>query len=167
MRAGGNMRLNLRTHCFTLLLVQFISQYSVASQTSRLVTIEERGSKADRVLHARVASAKSEKFTNEYGDQLIVTRYKLDVKESLKGQNGSQLEMMMEGGTFNDLTLSVSDLPTVVPGEELVLFLTQTRDGLVPTMRGLGVLKIDPATKLIKNSSLDLSMIRQKIKSQR
>ena len=57
----------------------------------------------------------------------IVTRVVLRVLQALKGAPGPQLELELLGGTVGDRTLTISDMPTFVVGEQAFLFLAPGR----------------------------------------
>jgi len=67
----------------------------------------------------------------------------------------------LEGGTLGGLTLRVSSLPELKPGERAVFFLDSLTTGShVPHGRGLGILKLD-GTNHVQGSSLSLEDIRR------
>jgi hypothetical protein len=123
--------------------------------------ISERVRGAERVVVASVSDVSASFAANEYGDQLIVSQVSLAVEESLKGQHTSSMVVEVEGGTVGDLTLEVSSLPRMTPGERAVFFVTTNRHGkFVPHLRGLGILKLDGQNR-VRGSALDLAAIRQ------
>ena len=98
---------------------------------------------------------------NTFGDRLIVSRVLLNVEETLKGTpSNSPVWMEMEGGTLDGMTLRVSDLPELQPGERAVFFLDQGENGIsTPHLRGQGILKLDN-DDVVRGSSLRLDAIR-------
>jgi hypothetical protein len=103
-----------------------------------------RAKGAEKVVVATVGDVHASFTRNKYGDQLIVSRVTLNVVETLKGAKASALALDVEGGTVGDLTLRVSDMPELEPGERAVFFLERSApDVYVPHPRGLGVLKLD------------------------
>jgi hypothetical protein len=123
--------------------------------------VNERVRGAERVVVASVSDVTGAFATNEFGDQLIVSQVSLVVEESLKGKPTPALVLEVEGGTVGDLTLEVSSLPRMTPGERAVFFVTTNKHGKqVPHLRGLGILKLDSQNR-VKGSSLDLETIRR------
>jgi hypothetical protein len=129
-------------------------------------TIEERAAGSQKVIHAKVVGVQSYKTTNSYGDQLIMSRLKLNVLETLKGADHHETEMVMEGGTVDGLTMKNSSLPAVsdLQGSELVLFLVDSKEGLAPYHAGIGIVPLDSVTKKVPKTNLDLETIRKKVK---
>ena len=124
-------------------------------------SIAERVRGAERVVVGSVTDVSASFTSNEHGDQLIVSQVTLQVEESLKGEPTALLVVDVEGGTVGDLTLQVSSLPRMTPGERAVFFVTTNKKGkVVPHLRGHGILKLDPQDR-VKGSSLDLATIRE------
>ena len=127
---------------------------------------------ADRVVVATVTRVDPVFQSNEFGDRLIVSRTHLHVDSVLKngGKPGSDLEdvvLEVEGGTIGDLTLTVSDLPSLERGERAVVFLRQNgRGALVPHGRGEGILKLNSSDR-VNGSSVTLSAIRSAVEAAR
>ena len=142
----------------------------VAAETSQpdLSTLT-RGAK--RVVVATVIGVEPVFQSNEFGDQLIVSRTHLRVDEVLKpGQPSGESEtvvMELEGGTIGDLTLTVSDLPILARGERAVIFLQEnSRGAVVPHERGHGILELD-ASDHVKGTGLTLAAVRRAIATAR
>jgi hypothetical protein len=116
------------------------------------VDVRSRAQGAERVVVAAIENVYATYDRNEFGDDLIVSRAWIRVREVMKGAGmyvGQGLEMEVEGGTIGDVTLSVSDMPSVEAGEEAVLFLRRDRRGrVIPHLRGLGILKLDNAGRV-------------------
>jgi hypothetical protein len=130
--------------------------------SQRPVDIPERFRGADHAVVAHVARAASRFDRNKWGDQLIVTRLQLQVDEVLKGAPAALVELDVEGGTVGDLTLEVSDMPTLRTGDRGVFFLKKSADtgAFLPHLRGQGILRLDD-TDRVPGSSLTLDTIRQ------
>lgn len=156
---GRPVSMNVVMGIFAFLAVPMIG---FASQERSDVTIEQRVEGSDVVIHGKVKDKQFEKRRNEYGDELIVTHVNLEVQESLKGTPSSNVDMVVEGGTYNGMTLKVSDQPELATGEEVVAFLNKTDGGYRPNRRGFGILRFTPGTQQVRNSSLNLDMIREK-----
>jgi hypothetical protein len=116
------------------------------------VDVQTRARGAESVVLASIESVYATYDRNQSGDDLIVSRAWIRVREVMKGAGvavGQALEMEVEGGTVGDVTLRVSDMPTVQTGEDAVFFLTRDRRGrVVPYLRGLGILKLDDAGRV-------------------
>jgi hypothetical protein len=124
------------------------------------VTIQERARGAERVVVASIGDIRAAYETNTYGDELIVSHASLRLEEVIKG-NSDKATVAVTGGTVNGITLRVSSLPTLTPGERAVFFLDRRADGeYVPHLQGQGILKLD-ATNHVKGSSLSLEDIRR------
>lgn len=123
---------------------------------------------ADRVVVATVTDVDPVFQSNEFGDRLIVSRTHLRVDSVLKNGNGpgsdlQSIVMELEGGTIGDLTLTVSDLPSLERGERAVVFLRQNSRGvLAPHGRGHGILKLDSSDR-VEGSTLTLAEIRNAV----
>jgi hypothetical protein len=125
---------------------------------------------AERVVVATVTRVDPVFQTNEFGDELIVSRTHLRVEAVLKNNRGTSsdpLVIELEGGTIGDLKLEVSDLPSLARGERVVVFLRQNSRGAnVPHGRGQGILKLDSADR-VRGTQLTLSAIRQAVERAR
>jgi hypothetical protein len=138
---------------------------SVHGADQRPVTIEDRTVGAERVLLASVDSVTSDYETNEFGDRLIVSHARLKVEEAIKGAP-DPITLDYEGGTVDGITLHVSTLPVLQPGERAVFFVTRgARGEFKPHLRGQGILKLDEQNH-VPNSSLTLDDIRRMAHSQ-
>lgn len=109
------------------------------------VGLAERIRGAERVVVGVVLQVDPILQTNEFGDELIVSRTAVQIKETLRGRDDANvIEVDIEGGTFGELTLSVSDVEPVEPGERAVFLLNQGAAGaFVPHLQELGILRLD------------------------
>lgn len=115
---------------------------------------------AERAVVARVMRVDPYVKKNQFGDVLIMSHVQMAVEETLKGTQASTVPMEVEGGTMNGLTLNVSDMPSLKPGDRAVVMLTRGRSGEnLPYQRGAGVLELD-AQDHVKNSDLWLDDVR-------
>jgi hypothetical protein len=131
------------------------------AQDAPAVPLVERARGADRVVVGRVQAVNPVWQVNEFGDRLIVSMIRVAVSETLKGQAQAVLDVEVDGGTIDGLTLRVSDLTSFVPGERAVFYLVRSgRGALVPHLRGLGLLKLDGSDR-VPGSSLTLDIIRR------
>jgi hypothetical protein len=136
------------------------AQLSTRAQDA-LAPLAERARAAERVVVGRVTSVNPAWSTNESGDRLIVSNVSVAVDETLRGPTLPSVDVEVEGGTIGDLTLNVSDLEPVAPGERAVFYLARnTRGVFVPHMRGQGLLKLDRSER-VRNSAVTLADIRR------
>jgi hypothetical protein len=77
--------------------------------------------KSDRIARGRVRSLICKAGTNEFGDQLIYTDVYIGVTDTLKGDR-SDFVLTVEGGTLDEISLTVSDAPVFKVGEEVIVF---------------------------------------------
>jgi hypothetical protein len=145
----------------TLAACVIASAAVLAASNGRIATLDERIAGAQKVVVASARSVDAGWRENTYGDRLIVSRVLLDVEETLKGAaSNGPIWMELEGGTLDGVTLRVSDLPDLQPGERAVFFLDQGDSGFsMPHLRGQGILKLDK-DNLVTGSSLRLDAIR-------
>ena len=127
--------------------------------------VPTRARGAGRIVVAFVADVRARFAANRFGDQLIVSTVVLDVAETLKGAAAGRLEVEIEGGTVGDLTLKVSDLPSLAAGERAVFFLETGNGGaLLPHDRGRGILKLSQEDR-VENSAVTLADLRQQVRA--
>jgi hypothetical protein len=126
-------------------------------------TVAERAKGAGRVVVAEVLDVQSRFATNQFGDQLIVSEVVLSVVETLKGPAAATATVTVEGGTVGDLTLTVSDLPSLKSGDRAIFFLDALASGaLIPHDRGKGILRVSKAGT-IEGSSVTLDNVRGQV----
>jgi hypothetical protein len=125
-----------------------------------------RGS--ERVVVANVVAVQPYWRTTKWGDRLIVTRTWVRPTETLKGAPAAaDVPVDIEGGTIQNLTLHVSDLPTVAKGDRAVFLLRREADGrFTPSGRGAGVLKLTPNGQ-VAGTSLRLEDVRRAVAASR
>ena len=106
--------------------------------------LQQRFQGAQRAVVARVAAVQARWDRNEWGDQLIVSRMTVDVEETLKGFSRKRLEVDVEGGTLDGLTLHVSHQVELAPGDRAIFILNETTTGVhTPHRKGLGLMRLD------------------------
>jgi hypothetical protein len=136
---------------------------SLSADIAPPTDLPSRARGAARIVVARVTDVRAQFASNQFGDQLIVSTAVLEVAETLKGAPASVLQMEFEGGTVGDLTLKVSDLPSLAPGERAVFFLdASTGAGFQPHDRGRGILKLSSDDE-VENTSMTLANVRQQV----
>ena len=157
-------RSNATSAVSVLLLLVATSATTGASRRQR-VAVGERARGARQVVVAAVSGVESRFDRNQFGDQLIISRVRLRVDESLKGAAPSELVMDVEGGTIGTLTLSVSDLPALRAGERGVFFLEPGSGGVLrPHRRGLGILRLSAGDQVLEEN-LRLSDLRAQVRA--
>ena len=125
----------------------------------------ERARGAEQVIIGRVSAVTPVWRDNDFGDRLITSIVRVTVDETLKGAHRQTVDVEIEGGTIDGVTLRVSDLDTFAPGDRAVFFLKENRRGvLVPHLRGLGLQKIDAAGR-IRGSSVTLDQVRRDVRA--
>jgi hypothetical protein len=135
-----------------LLLAFSLSGSSVQASQSLPISIKERITRSDLVVHGIVRHLDARMEASSVGDRRIITRATVEVRTVIKGTHSDQyLEVDIVGGTLNGITLQSSAMPTMpVENEEVVLMVNQKPDGVgVLSMRGLGYFKIDPTSKQV------------------
>jgi hypothetical protein len=136
------------------------AQLSMLAQDTS-VSLADRARGAESVVVGRVTAVNPVWRTNEFGDRLIVSVVNVAVDETLRGSALPNVDVEVEGGTIGDLTLHVSDLEPVVPGDRAVFYLTRNvRGALVPHRRGQGLLKLDRSDR-VRGSGVTLAEIRR------
>jgi hypothetical protein len=126
--------------------------------------IPSRARGAGRIVVGRVIDVRAEFASNEYGDQLIVSTAQVEVDETLKGAAAQVVDVEYEGGTVGDLTLKVSDLPSLETGERAVFFLEAGRGvRFRPHDRGRGILKLSERDE-VQATSMTLSEVRRQVR---
>jgi hypothetical protein len=138
---------------------------AVLAAADRSTEITDRAKGAHAVVVATVSDVRSRFGTNAFGDQLIVSDLLVEVSETWKGSSPMLTTITVEGGQVGDLTLRVSDLPAMRPGDRVAFFLERTSAGaLVPHGRGRGMLKLDAADR-VAGTELTLSELRKLVEA--
>ena len=150
-----------RRFFITLAFVAVTGCGSVFAAGGPPIDIRERAQGAGKVVVATATTVTPVWRTNSYGDQLSVSLVGLQVEETMKGEPANFVTLDLEGGTIGDITLHVSSLPSLKPGERAVFFLDETGSGShVPHLKGLGILKLETNNQ-VRGSSLRLDDIRR------
>jgi hypothetical protein len=135
----------------------------LAAQGGSPLPFAERARGADRVVVGRVASVAPSWQVNAFGDRLIVSTLRVNVDESLKGPASASVDVEVEGGTINGLTLHVSDQVPFVPGDRAVFFVRRTPRGtFAPHLRGQSLMKLD-ASNRVQGTSVTLNDLRREL----
>lgn len=96
----------------------------VGSSTVVPLSLSDLTARADRIFHGTCVGVRSELVAGD-----IVTRLTFAVDEGLKGTVGDTLALRLPGGELDGVRDEVSGMPSFVPGDEVVLFVTEV-DGL-------------------------------------
>lgn len=138
---------------------------SVSALAEPPADFAQRFQGAQRAVVGKIASVQPRWERNQWGDQLIVSRMTVDVEETLKGFAAKRLEVDVEGGTLDGLTLHVSHQPELVPGDRAVLILNESTPGVqTPHRKGLGLLRLD-GTNRVEGTSTTLADVRTAARS--
>ena len=125
----------------------------------------ERAKGAAKVVVATVADVDAAFGDNSFGDRLILSHVTMQVDETMKGAHEGSIVVTLEGGTVGNLTLDVSDMPTMAKGQRAVLFLSSTPGGrYVPAGRGAGVMEVDANNRVV-GEDLTIEEIRAAVKA--
>jgi hypothetical protein len=139
---------------------QQMGELPAQALAARKAHVKQNMQGAERVVVGRVASLEPAWKTNEFGDQLIVSRTWVVSDETLKGEAGGDVPVEIEGGTIGGLTLTVSDLPELKPGDRAVFMLKRNKNGeFIPQGRGNGVLKVRDGD-IVEGLDLPLDEVR-------
>jgi hypothetical protein len=158
---SGRSALVLRLIALAICLVACPLLAALAGAQEAPVPLTERSRGAERVVVGRVTSVGPVWRVNEFGDRLIVSVVTVAVDETLSGLAQQSVDVEVEGGTIGDITLHVSDLEAVAPGDRAVFYLARSpRGAFVPHLRGQGLLKLDRSDR-VRGSSLTLAEIRR------
>jgi hypothetical protein len=128
------------------------------------IPVDVRAKGSQTVVVATVTAVHPRFGTNSFGDQVILSDLQMDVAETMKGQAGATLTVTVEGGQIGDLTLKVSDMPVMQPGERAIFFLERSAGNLVLHGRGSGVLKVDRGDR-IPDSNLTVDDVRRTVRA--
>ena len=126
------------------------------------VDVATRARGAGKVVVARIVDVRAQFETNRFGDQLIVSHAVLEVLETLKGAPEATLQVAVEGGTVGDLTLKVSDLPSITEGERAIFFLEASGNRHTPYGRGRGIMKLTGGDQ-VDGTTMSLDDVRQQV----
>ena len=136
----------------------------VAAEIGPPTDLASRARGAGKVVVARIVDVQAQYEVNRFGDRLIVSHAVLEVLETWKGAPQNVLDLAVEGGTVGDMTLRVSDMPSVRAGERAVFFLdADARGGHTPNGRGRGIIKLDDADR-VEGATLSLNDLRQQVR---
>ena len=134
-----------------------------SAQDAASVPLAERARGAERVIVGRVTSVNPVWLVNEFGDRLIVSVVRVAVNETLKGQSQPTVDVDVEGGTLDGVTLRVSDQTSFAVGERAVFYLRRNvRGRFIPHLRSQGTLKLDRFDRVPENG-LPLETIRREV----
>ena len=146
---------------FSSLVVVASLAATAPAQADQSAHLAKALKEADQVVVGQVSAVDAAWKVNAHGDQLIVSRAWIRTEESLKGNAASDVPVEIEGGTVGDVTLKVSDMPTLKRGDRAVFILKRTPNGdMVPYGRGAGVLHVSP-DGAVRAAGMPLDKVRQ------
>jgi hypothetical protein len=150
---------------FALLMLAGAATAAVAQGGGPPLDVTSLARGAGKVVVGRVVDVQPRFETNRFGDQLIVSHATVEVIETLKGPAQQSVRVAVEGGTVGGLTLEVSDMPTLVEGDEALLFLDSPAQGDdVPHDRGRGIVMFDPRGR-VRGSATTLDALRDQVRA--
>jgi len=127
------------------------------------VDIPSRAKGANKVVVGKTLSVSPRWRTNDHSDLLIVSLVGVQVEESLKGNAGDFVYLEVEGGTLDGVTLHVSSVQELKPGDRAVLFLDESNGIHVAHLKGKGILKLDQQNQ-VASEQLGLNEIRRLVR---
>jgi hypothetical protein len=137
----------------------------VSAEIGPPVDLRAQASRATQIVVGKVLSVQGSFEPNEFGDRIIVSHAFIESEETLKGPVLPVVEVVFEGGTVGDISLRVSDMPSLRANERAVLFLDQRSTGVyTPHGRGAGILKLDAANK-VQGSAVTLDEVRSIVRA--
>ena len=127
----------------------------------RAPDVASRAREARTVVLGEVEELRPRFERNKHGDHLIVSDVYVRVEEAWKGaQPYGLIITTVEGGTIGELSLTVSDMPVLKPGERTVLFLDETSPGRYALRnRGHGALKV--RNDAVEGTDMTLDQVRR------
>lgn len=138
----------------------------VFAATSQTILAESNQNLARRFVGAqsavvgKVVSVTPRWHRNQWGDELIVSRLIVDVVETLRGASARKLQIDVEGGTINGLTLQVGHQVALEAGDRAVFILDEVQPGLhAPHGKAQGLLRLGPNDR-VEGMSATLAEIR-------
>ncbi len=137
-----------------------LASWDASAASSHVQDVAARARAARTVVLAEVEELRPRFDQNKHGDHLIVSDVYVRVEEAWKGaQPAALIITTVEGGTIGELSLTVSDMPVLKPGERAVLFLDETSPGRYALRnRGKGALKV--RNNKVEGTDLTLDDIR-------
>ena len=107
--------------CLTILALALLIPVRASASLVVPLTIEEMGAASDQIVRAKVTQSQTEWYNGK-----LITRHKMAIMDSLKGDYRAEQEMDMAtlGGQTEFLGSIAPGQPTFKPGEEVVLFLS-------------------------------------------
>ena len=152
----------MRTSSLSFLALLLTTTYGIAQDAPDVIS---RARGAERVVVGTIDRVVPMAVQNQHGDQLIISRTTVVVEEVLQGSPTRTLTVDIEGGTLGDLTLDVSDMPSVKQGDRGVFFVRPSADGYhVLHRRGEGLLRLRQ-DEVIDRPGLTLDSIRRQLAS--
>jgi hypothetical protein len=121
----------IRVFVLGLILIGLGSS-SIRATTVERLSLESLVKKASSIVEGKVDGSKTFWSADR---KIILTTYRIVVRETIKGRASGAIELTTIGGTIGDVTLHVSGMPTFQQGEDAVVFVESR--GNVSTVVGL------------------------------
>ena len=99
-----------------------------------------------------IVHGKAQPTFSAYRGAIVYTHYQVQVSETLKGPADNQIEIVVPGGAANHLQQTFAGAPTLVPGQDYVLFLWTSKSGLTQVIglsQGLFIVTANAAGQAI------------------
>jgi hypothetical protein len=116
------------------------------ASTLQQLTLDEMIQLSTVIVHGKAQQT----FSSSH-NSIIYTHYQVQVSEVLKGAAAGQLDIVVPGGSVNRLQQIFAGAPTLVPGQDYVLFLWTSKSGLsqiIGLSQGLFVVTTNPSGQL-------------------
>ena len=98
---------------------------SLPASTLQQLSLNDMIRLSTAIVHGKVQPSGS-----AYRGSIIYTHYQVQVSETLKGSAVSQLDIAVPGGAASHLQQTFAGAPTLVPGQDYLLFLWTSKSGL-------------------------------------
>jgi hypothetical protein len=145
----------------TALVLLISCAFLATPSAQRGPDVSGHAKRAERIVVAKIISVVPSFERNAFGDWLIISHADIEVEESIKGTANQIISVDVEGGTVGGVTLRVSDMPSVAPGDRAVFFLQQSRQGVhIPQGRNGSVLKLDRSNR-VQGTNLSLDDVKR------
>jgi hypothetical protein len=147
--------------CASTFVIGYLSAGTLTASGEQATALDARIRGAQDVVVARAQSMTPRWAVNAFGDRLIVSRVQLQIEETLKGAAAGTFSVDIEGGTLDGVTLRVSSMPVLKPGDRAVFMLERGDSGAYQLhLRGQGVLILDEGN-LVSGTDIRVDDIRR------
>jgi hypothetical protein len=111
--------------CFVLLLMLFTAGMSRATVVQRL-SLERLVDKSEFIIHGRIVRSWT---AWDQSHKYIWTHHNVEIHDPIKTSGPADIVVSVPGGTLDGIGMQISGTVTLIPGEEVVLFLYRTAGG--------------------------------------